>query len=46
MICFSVESDHMLISVESKELVNSVDNPYLLVEFMLSRNVVLCLLMV
>ena len=28
MICFSVEFDHMLISVESKETINSVDNPY------------------
>ena len=27
MICFSVEFDHMLISVESKETINSVDNP-------------------
>ena len=29
MICFSVEFDHMLISVESKETINSVDNPYI-----------------
>ena len=31
MICFSVESDHMLISVESKKTINSVDNPYVLI---------------
>ena len=30
MICFSVEFDHMLISVEAKETINSVDNPYVL----------------
>ena len=28
---FSVEFDHMLISVESKETINSVDNPYVLI---------------
>ena len=31
MICFSIESDDMLISVESKETINSVDNPYVLI---------------
>ena len=31
MICFSVEFDHMLISVESMEIINSVDNPYVLI---------------
>ena len=31
MICFSVEFNHMLISVESKETINSVDNPYVLI---------------
>ena len=31
MICFSVEFDDMLISVESKETINSVDNPYILI---------------
>ena len=31
MICFSAEFDHMLISVESKETINSVDNPYVLI---------------
>ena len=31
MICFSVEFDQMLISVESKETINSVDNPYVLI---------------
>ena len=31
MICFSVEYDHMLISVESNETINSVDNPYILI---------------
>ena len=37
MICFSVESDHMLISVESKELlIVYIIHIYLLVEFMIS----------
>ena len=31
MICFSVEFNLMLISVESKETINSVDNPYVLI---------------
>ena len=40
MICFSVEFDHMLISVEFKELfIVKIIHIYLLVEFMLSTNV-------
>ena len=31
MICFSVEFDRMLISVESNETINSVDNLYVLI---------------
>ena len=31
MICFSVEFGHKLISVESNETINSVDNPYVLI---------------
>ena len=31
MIYFSVESNHMLISIESKETINSVENPYVLI---------------
>ena len=31
MICFSVEFDPMLISLESKGTINSLDNPYVLI---------------